>query len=266
MIDNYDSFTYNIVQYLSELGARVHTVRNDAITLEELIALRPARLVISPGPGSPDSAGISCAAIRHFAGLIPILGVCLGHQAIVSVFGGRVIRHSHIMHGKTSPMDHDGKGLFANCKPRFAATRYHSLVGETVNLPHCLVVTCRCDEQEEANNLTPEQLQALKQQSASDSESSPNGQPIGGSLESQRCGRPLTDDSSLLHPQSASPINSSSTLMGVRHADYTIEGVQFHPESISTECGHEMLRNFLQFTGGKWTDKNAAAPKSSAQQ
>jgi len=152
MIDNYDSFTYNVVQYLAQLGANVKTFRNDKCTIDQLISLNPARLVISPGPGSPANAGISCEAIKYFAGKIPILGVCLGHQCIVEVFGGRVTTHSHIMHGKTSIMIHDEKGIFKGLPSHFKATRYHSLVAEMIHLPDCLEVTCGCTETEPIYN------------------------------------------------------------------------------------------------------------------
>lgn len=188
MIDNYDSFTYNVVQYLAELGADVQVYRNDEITIEEIEALKPERLVISPGPCTPNEAGISMAAIRHFAGKLPILGVCLGHQAIGQVYGGNVIRAGRVMHGKVSPVYHSDTGVFRGLNNPVQATRYHSLVIDKTTLPDCLEVTAwtRNDD---------------------------------GSVEE---------------------------IMGVRHKSLPIEGVQFHPESIMTEQGHELLRNFLR--------------------
>jgi anthranilate synthase component 2 len=188
MIDNYDSFTYNVVQYLAELGADVQVHRNDQITVEQIEALNPERLVISPGPCTPNEAGVSMEAIRHFAGKLPILGVCLGHQAIGQVFGGQVIRAGRVMHGKVSPVFHSDQGLFRGLRNPLQATRYHSLVIEQATLPDCLEVTAwtRNDD---------------------------------GSVEE---------------------------IMGVRHKTLAIEGVQFHPESIMTEQGHELLRNFLK--------------------
>jgi anthranilate synthase component 2 len=186
MLDNYDSFTYNIVQYFGQLGEDVQVHRNDRITLEEIEALRPARLVISPGPCSPEEAGISVAAIRHFAGKIPILGVCLGHQAIGAAFGGNVVRSVSLMHGKTSPIHHDDRGLFAGLPNPFQATRYHSLVVERSSLPECLEVTAWVE----------------------------NGE-----------------------------------IMGMRHRELPVWGVQFHPESILTEGGMELLANFLKISG-----------------
>ena len=188
MIDNYDSFTYNVVQYLAELGADVQVYRNDEITIEKIEELNPERLVISPGPCTPNEAGISMAAIEHFAGKLPILGVCLGHQAIGQVFGGNVIRAGRVMHGKVSPVFHHDEGVFRGLNNPLQATRYHSLVIEQDSLPDCLEVTAwtRNDD---------------------------------GSMEE---------------------------IMGVRHKTLAIEGVQFHPESIMTEQGHELLRNFLR--------------------
>lgn len=182
MIDNYDSFTFNIVQYFGQLGEDVHVHRNDKITLAEIETLNPDRIVVSPGPCSPEEAGISVAAIRHFAGKIPILGVCLGHQAIGAAFGGNVVRSASLMHGKTSPIIHDGKDLFAGLPNPFQATRYHSLIVDRPTLPACLEVTAWVE----------------------------NGE-----------------------------------IMGLRHKTLTIWGVQFHPESILTEGGMELLRNFL---------------------
>ena len=148
MIDNYDSFTYNIVQYLGELGEEVRVLRNDCITIPEIEALNPERIVVSPGPCSPHEAGISVAAIRHFAGRIPLLGVCLGHQAIGAAFGGRIVRSSTLMHGKTSPIHHKGEGLFRGLPNPFAATRYHSLVVERASFPACLEITAWVEEGE----------------------------------------------------------------------------------------------------------------------
>ncbi len=188
MIDNYDSFTYNLVQYLGELGADVRVYRNDAITLEQLEQLRPERIVISPGPCTPNEAGISLAVIQKLGRRIPILGVCLGHQAIGQAYGGRIVHAGRVMHGKTSMMHHTGKGVFADLPNPFEATRYHSLVIEKHSLPECLEVTAwtRNDD---------------------------------GSLEE---------------------------IMGVRHKTLAVEGVQFHPESILTQHGHALLRNFLK--------------------
>ncbi|MEQ6889909.1 aminodeoxychorismate/anthranilate synthase component II [Halomonas sp. CS7] len=188
MIDNYDSFTFNVVQYLGELGAEVATHRNDAITLEEIEALAPSHLVISPGPCTPDQAGISMAAIRRFAGRIPVLGVCLGHQSIGQVYGGRVVRAPQVMHGKTSRIRHRGQGVFEGLEDPLEVTRYHSLVVEREGLPDCLEVTAWCDE----DDVTPR------------------------------------------------------LIMGLRHRTLDVEGVQFHPESILTRQGHELLANFLK--------------------
>lgn len=185
MIDNYDSFTYNLVQYFGELGEEVRVFRNDKITLEEIENLRPARIVISPGPCSPEEAGISVPAIRKFAGKIPILGVCLGHQAIGAAFGGKIIRSAYLMHGKTSPIHHDGKELFKGLPNPFEATRYHSLVVERGTLPACLEMTAWVAEGE---------------------------------------------------------------IMGLRHRELPVWGVQFHPESILTVGGMELLRNYLELT------------------
>jgi anthranilate synthase component 2 len=182
MIDNYDSFTFNIVQYFGQLGEDVQVHRNDKISLSEIEELNPDRLVFSPGPCSPDEAGISVSAIRRFAGKIPILGVCLGHQSIGAAFGGSVVRSASLMHGKTSPVIHDGKELFATLPNPFLATRYHSLVVDRPTLPDCLEVTAWVE----------------------------NGE-----------------------------------IMGLRHKELPVWGVQFHPESILTECGMDLLRNFL---------------------
>jgi anthranilate synthase component 2/para-aminobenzoate synthetase component 2 len=183
MIDNYDSFTYNLVQYLGELGQELRVFRNDRITLEEIAALAPERIVISPGPGTPDDAGISCAVIQHFAGKVPILGVCLGHQAIGQVFGGRVVRAGRLMHGKTSLIYHDGRGVFQDLPNPFEAVRYHSLLVERETLPACLEISAETDLGE---------------------------------------------------------------IMGLRHKEFPVEGVQFHPESILTRPGKALLRNFLK--------------------
>ncbi|MDR5857842.1 aminodeoxychorismate/anthranilate synthase component II [Halomonas eurihalina] len=188
MIDNYDSFTFNIVQYLGELGAEVVTHRNDAISVAEIEALAPSHLVISPGPCTPNEAGISMEAVRHFAGRLPILGICLGHQAIGQVYGGEVQRAPQVMHGKTSRIRHDGCGVFAGLEDPLEVTRYHSLVVGRDGLPDCLEVTAWTDE----DDVTP------------------------------------------------------GLIMGLRHRELDIEGVQFHPESILTRQGHELLMNFLE--------------------
>ncbi|RUR29848.1 anthranilate synthase component II [Vreelandella nanhaiensis] len=188
MLDNYDSFTFNIVQYLRELGAEVVTHRNDAISLQEIEALSPTHLVISPGPCTPDEAGISMAAIRHFAGRLPILGVCLGHQAIGQVFGGQVVRAPQVMHGKTSLVVHLDQGVFEGLHNPVEVTRYHSLVVDRQTLPDCLEVTAWTAD----DDVTP------------------------------------------------------GLIMGLRHCTLDVEGVQFHPESILTRQGHELLANFLK--------------------
>jgi len=185
MIDNYDSFTYNLVQYFAELGETVEVHRNDKITVAEIAARSPDRLVISPGPCSPDEAGISVAAIRELAGKLPILGVCLGHQAIGQAFGGRIVRAGRLMHGKTSPVHHDGRELFRNLSNPFDAIRYHSLLIEKATLPACLEMTAWTAEEE---------------------------------------------------------------IMGVRHRELPLWGVQFHPESILTVEGKRLLQNFLELT------------------
>ena len=182
MVDNYDSFTYNIVQYFGELGAEVEVYRNDEITLEGIAARKPDRLVISPGPCSPAEAGISVAAIQHFAGQLPILGVCLGHQSIGAAFGGRIVRAQQLMHGKTSLITTTQQGVFANLPKQFTVNRYHSLAIERASCPDCLEITAWTDDGE---------------------------------------------------------------IMGVRHKQLAIQGVQFHPESILTEHGHAMLKNYL---------------------
>lgn len=188
MIDNYDSFTYNLVQYFGELGADVKVVRNDEITIDEIAALAPEKIVISPGPCTPSEAGISVETLKTFAGKIPLLGVCLGHQGIGQAFGGKVIRAPYVMHGKTSPVYHKNKGVFTGLKNPFQATRYHSLVIEKESLPDCLEITAWTQHED----------------------------------------------------------GSMAEIMGVKHKTLAVEGVQFHPESILTEHGHDMLRNFLQ--------------------
>lgn len=188
MIDNYDSFTYNLVQYFGELGADVRVYRNDQITVEEIEALAPEYIVVSPGPCTPNEAGISIAAINHFAGKAPILGVCLGHQSIGQVFGGKIIHAKQIMHGKTSMVKHKDVGVFKGLSNPLEATRYHSLVIEQATLPDCLEVTAWTE----------------------------------------------TADGQI------------DEIMGVRHKTLAVEGVQFHPESILTQHGHDMLRNFLE--------------------
>ncbi|HEY8385747.1 MAG TPA: aminodeoxychorismate/anthranilate synthase component II [Porticoccaceae bacterium] len=187
MIDNYDSFTYNVVQYLGELGAEVTVYRNDEITLDQIESLAPERIVISPGPCTPNEAGVSMDVIRHFAGRIPLLGICLGHQSIGQVFGGRVVRARQVMHGKTSAIHHTGVGVFRGLDNPFTATRYHSLVIEKDSLPDCLEVTAWTQ----------------------------------------------TEDGAI------------DEIMGVRHREFAVEGVQFHPESILTQHGHALLKNFL---------------------
>lgn len=190
MIDNYDSFTYNVVQYFAELGADVRVFRNDEITIEEIEALKPDHLVISPGPCTPNEAGISMEAIRYFAGKLPILGICLGHQSIGQVFGGNIIRAGQVMHGKISQIHHADSGVFCGLSNPYNATRYHSLVIDKHNLPECLEITAWTEN----------------------------------------------------------PDGSMEEIMGVRHRELPIEGVQFHPESILTEHGHDLLKNFLQMT------------------
>ncbi|HEY4317008.1 MAG TPA: aminodeoxychorismate/anthranilate synthase component II [Herbaspirillum sp.] len=182
MIDNYDSFTYNLVQYFGELGEEVRTFRNDEITLEEIGEMAPDRICLSPGPCSPKEAGICIATLQHFAGKIPLLGVCLGHQAIGEAFGGKVIRAKQVMHGKTSSIAHTGVGVFQNIPSPYTVIRYHSLAIDRASLPDCLEVTAWTDDGE---------------------------------------------------------------IMGVRHKDMNVQGVQFHPESILSEHGHLLLKNFL---------------------
>jgi len=182
MIDNYDSFTYNLVQYFGELGEDVRTVRNDEITLDEIVAMKPERICISPGPCTPHEAGVSIPVLQQLGGILPILGVCLGHQAIGAAFGGKVIRAKEVKHGKTDLLHHTGVGVFRDLPNPYTVTRYHSLAIERESLPDCLEVTAWTDDGE---------------------------------------------------------------IMGVRHKTFDIEGVQFHPESILTEHGHQLLQNFL---------------------
>jgi anthranilate synthase component 2 len=186
MIDNYDSFTYNLVQYLGELGAEVVTVRNDAVTVDEIRKMKPEGIVISPGPCTPNEAGISVAVIQSMGNFTPILGVCLGHQCIGQAFGGKVVRAARIMHGKTSMIYHRSQGVFANLPQPFEATRYHSLVVDNNSFPESLAVMAWADYE------------------------------------------------------------GDHEIMGLKHKVFPIEGVQFHPESILTRCGHDLLRNFLQ--------------------
>ncbi len=188
MIDNYDSFTYNLVQYLGELGAEVRVARNDRISLEEVEDLAPSQIVISPGPCTPDEAGISVALVQRFAGRVPILGVCLGHQSIAQAFGGRIVRARAVMHGKTSPIRHRGAGVFAGLDDPLVFTRYHSLVVERESLPACLELTAWTEHADGAED----------------------------------------------------------EIMGLRHRELAVEGVQFHPESILSEQGHALLENFLK--------------------
>jgi anthranilate synthase component 2 len=188
MIDNYDSFTWNIVQYLGELGAEVEVVRNDAISVADIAAMAPERIVISPGPCTPNEAGISMAVIQAFAGKLPILGICLGMQSMGQVYGGRVVRARQVMHGKTSPIHHRGEGVFRGLAQPFEATRYHSLVVERQGLPDCLEITAWTET-------------------------------ASGELDE---------------------------IMGLRHRQWAVEGVQFHPESILTAHGHDLLHNFLK--------------------
>lgn len=190
MIDNYDSFTYNVVQYFGELGADVRVYRNDEITIEEIKALDPDHIVISPGPCTPNEAGVSVEVLKQFAGVKPLFGICLGHQSIAQAFGGYVIRAKEVMHGKTSMIHHNNQGVFKDLPNPFEATRYHSLVIDKDRLPDCLEVTA------------------------------------------------WTEDSD----------GNIDEIMGVRHRDYVIEGVQYHPESILTQNGHDQLKNFLEMT------------------
>ena len=188
MIDNYDSFTYNVVQYLGELKAEVRVIRNDELTLDQIQSIAPEKIVISPGPCTPNEAGISVAVIEHFSGKIPILGICLGHQSIGQAFGGKIIRARNVMHGKTSFIYHNNKGVFKGLSNPFEATRYHSLIVERESLPRCLEETAWTKK-------------------------------------------------------STGEIDE---IMGFRHRDFAVEGVQFHPESILTENGHDLLENFLK--------------------
>ncbi len=187
VLDNYDSFTYNLVQYLGELGAKIEVYRNDELTVEQVEALKPERILLSPGPCTPGEAGILVPLIRHMAGKVPIFGVCLGHQAIGEAFGGDVVRAAHLMHGKTSAVEHDGKGIFAGLTTPLTCTRYHSLIVAEKSLPKELLVTARTAE---------------------------NG--------------------------------TGSVIMGLRHRTLPIEGVQFHPESVLTEGGKQMIKNFME--------------------
>ena len=193
MIDNYDSFTYNLVQYFGELKAEVKVVRNDELSVEQIEALAPERIVLSPGPCTPNEAGVSLAVIERFAGKLPLLGVCLGHQSIGQAFGGEVVRARQVMHGKTSPIHHKDLGVFAGLANPLTVTRYHSLVVQRESLPECLEITAWT-------------------------------QYADGALDE---------------------------IMGVRHKTLNVEGVQFHPESILTEQGHELFANFLKQTGGR---------------
>ncbi len=188
MIDNYDSFTYNVVQYLGELKAEVRVIRNDELTLDQIQSIAPEKIVISPGPCTPNEAGISVAAIEHFSGKIPILGICLGHQSVGQAFGGKIIRARNVMHGKTSFIYHNNKGVFKGLPDPFEATRYHSLIVERKSLPYCLEETA----------------------------------------------------------WTKTSTGEIDEIMGFRHRDFAVEGVQFHPESILTENGHDLLENFLK--------------------
>ncbi|WP_449467914.1 anthranilate synthase component II [Stenotrophomonas humi] len=190
MIDNYDSFTFNLVQYLQMLGAEVKVVRNDAMSVAEIAALKPSHIVVSPGPKTPNEAGVSLEVIRQLGPTIPLFGVCLGHQSIGQVYGGDVIRASNIMHGKTSPIRHEGKGVFAGLPDRYEATRYHSLVVDKNTLPAELEITAWTEN----------------------------------------------------------PDGSMEEIMGLRHREHPVEGVQFHPESILTQHGHALMKNFLERT------------------
>lgn len=188
MIDNYDSFTYNLVQYFGELQQQVKVVRNDQIGVSEISQLQPQYIVLSPGPCTPNEAGVSLQVVKQFAGKIPILGVCLGHQAIGQAFGGKIVRANNIMHGKTSMIYHRNEHVFTNCDLPFSATRYHSLVIEQQSMPDCLEITAWTQNE----------------------------------------------------------VNGVDEIMGVRHKELAVEGVQFHPESILTEFGHHLLQNFIQ--------------------
>ncbi|KGL41218.1 anthranilate/aminodeoxychorismate synthase component II [Listeria newyorkensis] len=194
LIDNYDSFTYNLYQYLLELGKQVRVVKNDQITVAEVCEINPESIVISPGPGTPDDAGISLAVIREFAGKIPILGICLGHQAIVQAFGGEIIRAPEPVHGKTSIITNDQEGVFTSLSARFSVTRYHSLVAAESHFPNELLITAKTED---------------------------------------------------------------DLIMAVRHRKFLIEGVQFHPEAILSEHGHEILENFVKLTERSYENENA---------
>jgi anthranilate synthase/aminodeoxychorismate synthase-like glutamine amidotransferase len=187
VLDNYDSFTYNLVQYIGELGGEVVVRRNDAVSLSDIDALHPDRIVISPGPCTPQEAGISIDVIRHFAGKVPLLGVCLGHQAIGAAFGGKVVRAPNLMHGKTSSVEHDGKTIFRDIPSPMTATRYHSLIVEEKSLPAELEISATCQDRD-----------------------------------------------------------GTRVIMGLRHRKFAVEGVQFHPESVLTDQGKQMVRNFLE--------------------
>lgn len=188
MIDNYDSFTYNLVQYFGEMGQDLRVHRNNKITVSEIKQMAPEKIVISPGPCTPKEAGVSVEVIKHFAGKVPILGVCLGHQSICYAFGGEIVRAERLMHGKTSLVHHDGAGVFKGLPNPFTATRYHSLIARRESLPDCLLITAETDERE---------------------------------------------------------------IMGVRHRDYPIEGVQFHPEAILTDAGKDLIKNFVEGVGSR---------------
>ena len=192
VLDNYDSFTYNLVQYLGELGAQVEVRRNDQVTVKEVEKMRPERIVVSPGPCTPREAGISIELIRHFAGKVPVLGVCLGHQAIGEAFGGHVVRAGHLMHGKTSSVMHDNRTVFQGLPMPMTATRYHSLIVEEKDLPDELEVSAWTTEKD-----------------------------------------------------------GSRTIMGLRHRQHAVEGVQFHPESVLTDSGKRLIENFLQVVSGR---------------
>lgn len=198
MIDNYDSFTYNVVQYLGELGAEVQVVRNDEISVDEVRRREPAGVVISPGPCTPDQAGISVEVVRRLAGRVPILGICLGHQSIGQAFGGRVVRAREVMHGKLSPIHHSGEGVFAGLPSPIESTRYHSLVVAREGLPECVAVTA----------------------------------------------------------WTRLPDGELDEIMGLKHRTLDVEGVQFHPESILSECGHRLLANFLRRCGVQPVEEN----------